>query len=80
MRCAVFEVCNASLAAQMLARDPTISLALPCRIAVFQSAGQTGLGMIAPTTLLAGFETAPDMQETAVDVERTLQQILIDTA
>ena len=65
----------------MLVRDPTISLALPCRIAVFQSAGQTRLGMIAPTTLLAGFETAsPDMQATAVDVERTLRQILIDTA
>ncbi|MBL8260740.1 MAG: DUF302 domain-containing protein [Candidatus Competibacteraceae bacterium] len=79
-RCAVFEICNASLAAQMLNRDPAISLALPCRIAVFESAGQTRLGTIAPTTILDGFEATPEIKATAVEVERTLRQILGDAA
>ena len=77
-RCAVFEICNASLAARMLTRNPTISLALPCRITVFESAGQTCLGTIAPTTILSGFEITPDIEEAAAAVEHTLQQILAD--
>lgn len=79
-RCAVLEVCNARLAAQILTRDPTVSLALPCRITVFESAGQTRLGTIAPTTILSGFEAAPDIEATALEVERTLQRILTDAA
>ena len=79
-RCTVLDVCNAKLAAQILANNLTISLALPCRITVFESAGQTRMGTIAPTTLLSGFETAPDIEATAADVERTLQRILDDAA
>ncbi len=79
-RCAVFEICNAPLAAQMLNRDPTISLALPCRITVFESGGQTRLGTIAPTTILSGFEVAPDIEATATEVEHTLRRILTDAA
>ncbi|MBL8251324.1 MAG: DUF302 domain-containing protein [Candidatus Competibacter sp.] len=76
----MLEVCNAQLAAQILTRDPAISLALPCRVAVFESAGQTRLGTIAPTTILAGFEAAPDVEATAADVERALRQMLADAA
>lgn len=79
-RCAVFEICNAPLAAQMLSRDPTIGLALPCRITVFESGGQTRLGTIAPTTILSGFEAAPDITAAAAEVERTLERILTDAA
>lgn len=79
-RCAVFEICNASLAAQILTRNPAISLALPCRIAVFESASQTRLGTIAPTTILSGFDAASDVTATATEVEQTLQRILSDAA
>lgn len=79
-RCTVFEICNASLAAQMLTRDPTIGLALLCRITVFESSGQTRLGTIAPTTILSGFEAAPDIKAAAAEVERTLERILTDAA
>ncbi|HWS05146.1 MAG TPA: DUF302 domain-containing protein [Burkholderiaceae bacterium] len=79
-RVAVLEVCNAAVAAQMLARDATISLALPCRVAVFEHAGGTRLGTIAPTTILAGFDPDPEVDITASTVERTLREILADAA
>lgn len=79
-RCAVLEVCNAQIAARILARDPAISLALPCRVAVFESEGQTRLGTIAPTTILGGFEVASDIEATAAEVENTLRQMMVDAA
>ena len=79
-RCAVLEVCNAKVASQMLKRDLTLSLALPCRVAVFETAGGTRLGTIAPTTILSGFEVEPDIEAAAAEVERTLRQILADAA
>lgn len=79
-RVAVLEVCNAGIAARMLARDATISLALPCRVAVFEAGSGTRLGTIAPTSILAGFDVEPEVDVTAADVERTLRQILADAA
>lgn len=79
-RVAVMEVCNARIASQMLSRDPTISLALPCRIAVFEHGGGTRVGTIAPSSILAGFEIDPEVDRVAMDVERTLRQILADAA
>jgi uncharacterized protein (DUF302 family) len=80
VRCAVLEVCNARVASQMLSRDPTISLALPCRVAVFEDAQGTRLGTIAPTTILAGLDAPADVERAAAEVEHTLRQILADAA
>lgn len=77
---AVMEVCNARIASQMLGRDPTISLALPCRVALFEHGGGARLGTIAPTSILAGFDIDPEVDRVATDVERTLRQILVDAA
>jgi uncharacterized protein (DUF302 family) len=77
---AVLEVCNAGIASQMLCRDATISLALPCRVAVFEHGGGTRLGTIAPTSILAGFDIEPEGELVAADVERTLRRILADAA
>ncbi len=79
-QCAVLEVCNAKVASRMLERDLTLGLALPCRVAVFETAGGAKLGTIAPTTLLAEFEVEPEVEATAAEVERTLRQILADAA
>lgn len=78
MRVAVLEVCNAAVAAEMLARDATISLARPCRVAVFEHAGDTRVGTIAPTTILAGFDLGPEEDITAREGERMLRQVLAD--
>ncbi|MCB1825297.1 MAG: DUF302 domain-containing protein [Candidatus Competibacteraceae bacterium] len=79
-RCAILEVCNAKIASQILKSDPALSLALPCRVAVFEAANGTRLGMIAPTTVIAGFETEPEVRVAAAEVERALRQILADAA
>lgn len=79
-RCAVLEVCNAGVASRMLSRDTTLSLALPCRVAVFEHDQGTRMGTIAPTSILAGFEVDADMDLAAADVERTLRDILADAA
>jgi uncharacterized protein (DUF302 family) len=79
-RCAILEVCNAKIASQRLERDLTLSLALPCRVAVFEIADGVRLGTIAPTNILSGFAVEPDIEATAAEVERTLRQILADAA
>ncbi|WP_295637037.1 DUF302 domain-containing protein [uncultured Methylibium sp.] len=79
-RVAVLEVCNATVASEMLTRDASISLALPCRVAVFEHADGTRLGTIAPTTILEGFGLGPEVDIAASLVERTLRQILVDAA
>lgn len=77
---AVMEVCNARIASQMLSRDPSISLALPCRVAVFEHGDGTRLGTIAPTSIPAAFDVEPEVDQVAADVERTLRLILSDAA
>lgn len=79
-RCAILEVCNAKVASKMLKRDLTLSLALPCRVAVFEIAGGARLGTIAPTTILSGFEIELDIEAAAAEVERILHQIMMDAA
>lgn len=79
-RCAVLEVCNAGVASRMLSHDATISLALPCRVAVFEHVQGTRLGTIAPTSILAGFDVDPSMKQVAAEVESTLRNILHDAA
>ena len=79
-QCAVLEVCNAKIASRILERDLTLSLALPCRIAVFETASGARLGTIAPTTLLSAFEVGADIEATAAEVEGILRQILVDAA
>lgn len=76
----VLEVCGARIASQLLCLDPMVSLALPCRIAVFEHEGRTRMGSIAPTSMLAGFDLDPAVDRGAKDVERTLRQILADAA
>ena len=79
-RCAVLEVCNAGVASRMLGRDITISLALPCRVAVFEHDQGTRMGIIAPTLILAGFEVDTEMDQAAADVERALRGMLAGAA
>lgn len=78
--CAVLEVCHAGVASRLLSRDTAVSLALPCRVAVFEHDQGTRLGTIAPTSIIAGLDVGPAMNEDAADVERTLHIILADAA
>ncbi|MGA9421441.1 MAG: DUF302 domain-containing protein [Rhodanobacteraceae bacterium] len=50
--CKVFEVCSPRQAADVLATDMRMNMALPCRISVYTENGGTRIGMIKPVPML----------------------------
>ena len=68
--CRVFEVCNPSQAAKVLAADMRLNMALPCRISVYTDQGQTHIGLIKPEAMLAGLSDDPALRPVAKEVEQ----------
>lgn len=68
--CRVLEVCNPKQASEVLKRDMSINLALPCRISVYEDGGRTRIGMLRPTALLGLLSQAEGLREVAEEVER----------
>ena len=68
-QCRVFEVCNPAQAARVLASDMQMNMALPCRISVYTQQGQTRIGMIKPTELLALLSRDPALGQVAKEVD-----------
>jgi uncharacterized protein (DUF302 family) len=78
-QCKVFEVCNPGQASKVLAADMRLNMALPCRISVFTERGQTRIGMILPTQMLAPLSNDPALATVAADVEQATIR-MIDAA
>jgi uncharacterized protein (DUF302 family) len=76
--CRILEVCNPRQAAKVLAADMTLSLALPCRIAVFQEDGKTKIGTLRPTALLGMFPDAKGLGAVAEEVEAAIVQMMAE--
>jgi len=74
--CLILEVCKPALAAAVLAEDMGMSLALPCRISVYQDAGRTFIGMIRPVALLSGLSTSDSLGGIAAEVERDMVAVI----
>jgi uncharacterized protein (DUF302 family) len=74
--CRILEVCNPQRAVQVLTGNMTTNMALPCRISVYQEQGQTKIGMIRPTALLALFPGAADLKTVAAEVERETMRMI----
>ena len=70
-QCRVFEVCNPSQAAKVLAADMRLNMALPCRISVFTQKGKTMIGMIKPVEMLAALSQDPTLLQVAKQVEES---------
>jgi uncharacterized protein (DUF302 family) len=66
--CKVFEVCNPRHAANVLARDPDLNMALPCRISVYTEGGATRIGMIEPARMLGMLSDDPALAPIAREV------------
>lgn len=74
--CKVFEVCNPVKAAQVLAIDMRLNMALPCRISVFTENNKTYIGMIEPAKVLALLSSDDTLTQLANEVEQeTIQMI-----
>jgi uncharacterized protein (DUF302 family) len=74
--CKVFEVCNPTQAAKVLAADMRLNMALPCRISVFTEKKQTKIGLIKPAQMLAGLSKDPVITQIANEVEATTIQMV----
>ena len=51
--CQVFEICNPRKAAEIMSVDMKLNMYLPCRISIYTEAGNTKIGFIRPTEMLA---------------------------
>lgn len=69
-RCRILEVCNPHKATEVLTQDMTVSLALPCRISVYEEGGKVKIGMIRPIALLELFPGKESLRGVAEEVER----------
>ena len=78
--CRVFEVCNPKKAAEVLAEDISMNMALPCRISVWEEGGQTNIGMINPKPMLEMLSTSEALSKVANDVQQTLTAIIDEAA
>ena len=75
--CLIFEVCNPPQAKEVLEVNIANSVALPCRIAVYQEDGVTEIATIRPTALLGLFPN-PELVPVAQEVEETMNRIMQD--
>jgi uncharacterized protein (DUF302 family) len=75
----VYEVCNPQQAKKVLDANPSISTALPCRIAVFATDNGNTLSMIRPTEMMKGFDT-PGIESVAEEVEQAMKTMMQDAA
>jgi len=74
--CKIFEVCNPSQAAKVLAADMRLNMALPCRISVFTEKGTTKIGLIKPGQMLSSLSQDVGLTQVAIEVEeKTIQMV-----
>ena len=68
-QCKVFEVCSPRQAANVLATDMRLNMALPCRISVYTEHGKTRIGLIKPVQMLGMLSQDAALTKTAHEVE-----------
>jgi len=77
--CRILDVCNPQQAARVLTADMGMNVALPCRVSVYEDGGQTRIGMVKPTAMLASLSDSLELRRVAEDVERAIAR-MIDSA
>jgi len=74
--CKILEVCNPQQASRVLSKNMAVSMALPCRISVYEEGGRTKMATMLPTAMLAMFPESAELKPVAEDVERSILQII----
>jgi len=74
----IYEVCNPKRAAEVLAVDMEMNLALPCRVSVYEKDGQTQIGMISPSAMLSMLSDAPALDDIAASVEKSIKAMILE--
>ena len=71
----IIEICNAKYASQVLNRDVSISLMLPCPISVFVQRDKTHISTLLPSSISQFFPEA-GIEQLAAEVEAIVLQIV----
>ncbi len=77
--CVIVEICQPKAASKVLTKNPYISTAMPCRVAIFEREGKTVLSTMAPTKMLEMFNE-PELEGTAKEIEGIIKEILEESA
>lgn len=72
----VLEVCNPQEASRILSENEMAGYFLPCKIVVYESDGQTKIGMPKPTALISLLHDE-NMQRFAKDIEDRLAKCIV---
>jgi len=75
----IVEICNAKYAYDLLAKDVTAALMLPCPIAVYQLKGQTSISTMKPSAI-AEFFPGRSLEFVAEQVEAAVLAIVNESA
>ena len=70
--CRIVEVCNPQQASRVLSQNMAVSMALPCRISIYEEGGRSTLATMLPTAMLALFPGADALKGGAAEVEREI--------
>ena len=77
--CVIVEICQPKAASQVLSKNPYISTAMPCRVAIFEKDGKTVLSTIAPTKMLEMYDE-PELSSIAQEIEALVKEIMEESA
>ena len=72
----VYEICNPARATEVLDVDIAMNMALPCRVSVYSENGQTKIGMINPTDMLAMLNSDERLKAVAEEVEEAINAMM----
>jgi uncharacterized protein (DUF302 family) len=75
----IVEICNAKYASEVLKKDVTAAIMLPCPIVVYQQDGQTWIGTMKPSAI-AGFFPGKSLEFVAEQVEAVVLSIVDESA
>ena len=71
----ILEVCNPVEAARVLGYNPLVGYFLPCKITVYESEGETKIGLPKPTAMI-GLLNDPELKSIAENIEEILIDVL----
>ncbi len=75
----IYEICNPHQAKKVLEANPSISTALPCRVAVFADGDGYKLSTMLPTQMMKAFDT-PGIESVAAEVEQAIKAMMDEAA
>ncbi len=72
----VFEICRAPMAAKMLEANPSFSVFMPCRIAVFEENGKTIVSTMNMEPVMASIKQNQELYKEAAAIYTSIQEMM----